>query len=52
MCVEAREVEKPMAPARIASRTAACILRMSSSVAFSLSARSPITVMRSGECAM
>ncbi len=48
-CVEARELEKPMAPARNASCTAAAMRVMSSSVAFSDSARLPMTYMRSAE---
>jgi hypothetical protein len=47
--VEARELEKPSAPAFSASWTARAMPVMSSSVAFSLSARRPITYMRSAE---
>ena len=50
--VEARELEKPMAPARSASCTAAAMRAMSSSVAFSDSARLPMTYMRSAEWPM
>ena len=49
MWVVARELEKPIAPARIASLTIATIAVRSSSLAFSVSARSPITYMRSAE---
>jgi hypothetical protein len=51
-CVEARELEKPMAPAFSASFTAAAIRARSSSVAASVSARRPITYMRSAEWPM
>ena len=47
--VVARELEKPMAPARTASFTAATMRVRSSSVAFSVSARFPMTYMRSAE---
>jgi hypothetical protein len=50
ICVEAREVENPSAPQRIASSTACSIARRSSSVASSSSARRPIAYMRSAEC--
>jgi hypothetical protein len=48
-CVEARELEKPMAPAFSASFTAPAMRTMSSSVAASVSARLPMTYMRSAE---
>ena len=48
-CVVARELENPMAPARIASRTAAVMRARSSSVALSLNARAPMTYMRRAE---
>ena len=51
-CVGERELENPMAPARIASCTAAAMRARSSSVAFSLSARLPMTYMRSAEWPM
>jgi len=47
-----RELEKPIAPARIASLTAAVMRARSSSVAVSLSARFPITYMRRAEWPM
>jgi hypothetical protein len=50
--VEARELEKPMAPAFSASCTVAAMRAMSSSVAFSASARRPMTYMRSAEWPM
>src|SRR5689334_12861211 len=50
MCVVARELEKPSAPARIASATAASIARRSSSLAGSSSARRPIAYIRKAEC--
>ena len=50
MWVEAREVENPKAPHRIASVTASAMTRRSSSVARSSSARLPIAYMRSAEC--
>ena len=48
-CVEARELEKPIAPALSASCTAAAMRLMSSSVAFSDKARLPLTYMRKAE---
>ena len=51
-CVDARELEKPMAPTRNASFTAAAMRLMSSSLAFSVSARLPMTYMRSAEWPM
>ena len=51
-CVEAREVEKPIAPAFSASFTRAAMRTMSSSVAASSSARLPMTYMRSAEWPM
>ena len=47
-----RELEKPIAPARIASRTAAAMRARSSSVAVSESARLPMTYMRRAEWPM
>ena len=51
-CVVERELEKPIAPARIASSTAASMRRRSSGVAVWSSARLPITYMRRAECPM
>jgi len=51
-CVVARELEKPMAPTRIASCTAAAIRARSASVAGSASARLPMTYIRSAEWPM
>ena len=48
-CVDARELEKPMAPARRASFTRSAMRTISSSVAFSVKARLPIAYMRSAE---
>ena len=47
--VDARELENPRAPALSASWTAAAIRVMSSSLAASVSARLPMTYMRSAE---
>ena len=50
MCVWVREVETPTAPARSASWMSRVMARISSSVASSVSARRPMTYMRSAEC--
>ena len=45
-----REVVKPMAPARSASRSSRSIARRSSSVEPASKARSPMVYVRSAEC--
>ena len=50
--VVARELEKPIAPTRIASCTAAAIRVRSSSVARSVRARLPMTYIRRAEWPM